>query len=65
METANKFTVWVYTPAGYISSTTEERALELIETSPGYGNYIFFYADLAPIEEEVNDVEALAQEPTH
>jgi hypothetical protein len=54
METAEKYTVWVLTPGGYINSTTEDQAVQLIE-SPGYTNYIFFYADLAvPAEEDAS-----------
>ena len=52
-ETSDKYSVWVLTPGGYINSTTEDQAVQLIE-SPGYANYIFFYAELAvPAEEEV------------
>jgi hypothetical protein len=53
METSDKHTVWVLTPGGYINSTTEEQAVQLISETPGITNYIFFYADLAvPAEEE-------------
>jgi hypothetical protein len=52
MESTEKNTVWVLSPAGTIRSTTEAMALELIHTSASYENYIFFYANLTPIEDE-------------
>jgi hypothetical protein len=39
--------VWVLTPGNSISLTTEEYACRLIDSSPGYGNYIFFFATLS------------------
>lgn len=58
METSKKNIVWVLSPAGSIRSTTEELALELLNSGPGYGNHIFFYADLTPIEDESANVES-------
>jgi hypothetical protein len=55
-----KFTVWALSPGGFIRSTTEDLALELIDSGPAYGNYIFFYAELSPIGDEIPNVESTA-----
>jgi hypothetical protein len=50
-----KYGVWSLSPAGYIQDTTEDLAVQLITDSPGYANYIFFYADLLPPVEVVEE----------
>lgn len=56
--------VWAFVQGERLRSTTEDRAVRLIDESPGFADYIFFFADLVtpefadePVMEEVVESE--------